>query len=89
MPPSDTREMTAQVPTPLAERVDELAARLDRSRGWVVEQALAAYVNRESERYRMTLEAMADVDAGLGVTHHEVKMWAASLCTESPKPLPE
>lgn len=89
MPSADTRVMTAHVPIPLAEQVDELAAKLERSRGWVVKQALAAYVEREAERCRLTLEAMADVDAGAGVSHEDVKAWAASLGTDQPGQLPE
>ncbi|WP_304014038.1 ribbon-helix-helix domain-containing protein [Methyloversatilis discipulorum] len=36
--------MTAHLPVALVEQVDELAERLERSRGWVVKQALAAFV---------------------------------------------
>ena len=89
MPSMDTRVMTAHVPLPLAEQIDQLAAKLDRSRGWVVKQALAAYVDREAERYRMTVEAMADVDAGNGLSHQEVKAWAAALSPDKPLQLSE
>jgi predicted transcriptional regulator len=88
MPSPDTRVMTAHVPIPLADQVDELATRLDRSRGWIVKQALAAYVEREALRRRLTLEGMADVDAGRGVSHDQVKAWAASLGTDNPLPVP-
>jgi predicted transcriptional regulator len=88
MPAIDTRVMTAHVPVPLADQVDQLAAKLDRSRGWVVKQALAAYVEREELRTRLTLEGLADVDAGRGVAHAQVKAWAASLNTDSPLPIP-
>jgi predicted transcriptional regulator len=89
MPSADTRVMTAHVPLPLAEQVDQLAAKMERSRGWVVKQALAAYVDRESERYRMTVEALGDVDAKNGVAHEDVKAWAASLSADKPGLLPE
>lgn len=89
MPSNDTRVMTAHVPVALAEEVDQLAQRLDRSKGWVVKQALAAYVVRETERHRMTLEAMADVQSHRGVAHEDVKAWAASLGGEQPLRRPE
>ncbi|AOF80668.1 ribbon-helix-helix, copG family protein [Methyloversatilis sp. RAC08] len=79
MSSADTRVMTAHLPVTLAEQVDHLAARLERSRSWGVKQALAAYVEREADRYRLTLDAMADVEAGKGVSHPDVKAWAASL----------
>jgi predicted transcriptional regulator len=89
VPSTDTRVMTAHVPLPLAEQIDQLAAKLDRSRGWVLKQALAAYVDRETERCRMTIEAMADVDAKHGLSHQDVKAWAAALIGDKPGQLPE
>ena len=48
----ETKVITAHVPLPLAEKVDELAARLERPRGWIVKQALSAWVDQEEERRR-------------------------------------
>jgi predicted transcriptional regulator len=89
MPSTDTRVMTAHVPRPLAEQVYQLAAKLECSRGWVVKQALAAYVDREMERHRLTVEAMADVDAKNGLSHQDVKAWVSALSTDKPGQLPE
>ena len=85
----ETKVLTAHVPLPLAEKVDQLALRLDRSRGWVVKQALAAWIDQEEEHSRLTREAMADVDAGRVVEHADVRAWAASLGTSKPKPRPK
>ena len=84
-----TKVLTAHVPLPLAEKVDQLAARLDRSRGWIVKQALAAWIDQEEERRRLTLEALADVDVGRVIDHQAVQAWAASLDAESRLPLPK
>lgn len=84
----DTKVLTAHVPLPLAEKVDQLAARLERSRGWVMKQALTAWVDQEEERRRLTLEAIADVDAGRVIDHQAVQAWAASLSTDRPQPAP-
>lgn len=88
MAQTDTKVLTAHVPLALAEKVDQLAARLERSRGWVVKQALAAWVDQEEERNRLTREALADVDAGRVVDHQAVQNWAASLDSEQPLPVP-
>ena len=40
------------------------------------------------ERRRLTLEALAEVDAGNVVGHRAVQSWAASLGTDCPLPLP-
>ena len=85
---AETKVMTAHIPTALAQKVDQIAARMDRSRGWVVKQALADWVDQEEERSRLTLEAMADVDAGRVIDHQAVKAWADSLSTDSPLPVP-
>jgi predicted transcriptional regulator len=84
----DTTVLKAQLPTPLAEKIDRLAARLDRSRDWVVEQALGAWIDREERQRTMTLEGMADVDAGRFIDQSAMEAWADSLDTDSPAPAP-
>lgn len=83
-----TKTLTAHVPLPLAEKVDQAAARLERSRGWIIKQALAAWLDQEEERHRLTLEALADVDAGRLVDHQAVQAWAESLDSDTPLPPP-
>ncbi len=86
---AETKVLTAHVPIELSERVDYLAERLDRSRGWVVKQALAAWVDQEEERTRLTEEALADVDQSALIAHAEMLAWAESLDTDNPLPLPQ
>ncbi|MGB7398265.1 MAG: ribbon-helix-helix domain-containing protein [Candidatus Macondimonas sp.] len=88
MAQTGTKVLTAHVPLPLAEKVDLMAERLERSRGWIIKQALAAWLDQEEKRERLTREALADVDAGLVVDHQAVQEWADSLSTEEPLPLP-
>lgn len=84
----ETRVLTAHIPLPLAEKVDQTAARLERSRGWIMKQALSAWIDQEEERSRLTREAMADVDAGHIIDHQAVQAWADSLSTDQPLPAP-
>jgi predicted transcriptional regulator len=84
----NTKVLTAHVPLALAEKVDQLAARQERSRGWIVKQALSAWIEQEEERSRLTREALADVDAGRVFAHQAVQAWADSLDTDQPLPLP-
>lgn len=84
----DTKVVTAHVPTELAAKVDAIAARRDRSRGWIMKQALSAWVEQEEQRYRLTLEALADVDAGRTVDHGDVEKWVDSLDSDRPLPTP-
>ena len=83
-----TKVLTAHIPLPLAEKVDNMAIALERSRGWIMKQALSDWVNQEEERVRLTHEALSDVDAGHSIDHHAVLAWADSLSSDSPLPLP-
>ncbi len=84
----ETRVLTAHVPLPLAAKVDEMASRMERSRGWIVKQALAAWIDSEEMKQRLTLEAMADVAAGRVVQDADVQAWAESLGAPHPLPVP-
>lgn len=86
---SQTKVLTAHVPLALADKVDEFAARLERPRGWIVKQALAAWIDQEEERDRLTREALAEVDAGLLIEDQAVQAWAESLGTDNPLPVPQ
>lgn len=88
MSQSKTKVITAHIPIPLAEKVDQMATRLDRSRGWILKQALSAWIDQEEERSRLTIEALAEVDAGHVIDHQAVQAWAESLDTDEPLLLP-
>lgn len=83
-----TKVLTTHVPLPMADKVEQMAARLERSRGWIVKQALAAWIDQEEERSRLTQEALIDVDAGNVIDHQAVQTWADSLATDSPLKVP-
>ena len=88
MPQSDTRVLTAHVPIQLAEKVDLIASRLERSRGWIIKQALSTWIEQEEEHNRLTREAFADVDSGNVIEHQAVLTWADSLDSDTPLPKP-
>ena len=54
------RVLTTRLPVPLAEKVDEISQRLERSKGWILQQALMDWIHREEERTRLTLEGLGD-----------------------------
>jgi predicted transcriptional regulator len=59
-----------------------------RSRGWIVKQALAAWIDCEEEHRRLTMEALAEVDAGVVIDHQAVQTWANGLDADQPLPIP-
>ena len=75
----NTRVVTAHIPSELAEQIDQLAERLDRPKGWIVKQALMSWVEVEAKRHQLTLEGLADVDAGRHVDHAAIDTWAKNL----------
>jgi predicted transcriptional regulator len=84
----ETRVITAHIPLQLADKVDQIAARLERSRGWIMKQALSAWIELEEERGRLTREALTDVDAGRVIDHQAIQAWADSLDSDAPLPVP-
>ncbi len=84
----ETKVITAHVPLTLADKVNSLAHRLERSKAWIVKQALTAWIDQEEERHRLTLEAMADVDNNNVIDHQLIQAWAESLNTETPLSIP-
>lgn len=88
MTQTKTRVLTAHVPLQLAEKVDQMATLLERSRGWIMKQALSAWIDQEEERSRLTREALVDVDTDRVIDHQAVQAWAGSLDTDNPLDVP-
>ncbi len=73
----------------MADKVDQMAARLERSRGWVIRQALSAWLAQEEERNRLTLEAPDDVTSGQVIDHQAAQgLGGQRLSTDNPLPVP-
>ena len=53
-----------------------------------MKQALAAWVDQDEARHRMTLEALEDVDAGRVIDQQAILAWADSLTADAPLPPP-
>ena len=85
---ANTRVLTAHVPIHMAEKIDQLTEELDRSRGWIVKQALTSWIAQQEERRQLTIEALADVDKGNLFSQSDVQTWAESLGTNKPLPIP-
>ena len=65
------------------DKVDVISSRLERSKTWIVKQALGAWIELEEERRRLTLAAMVDVDNNDVLDHQTAQAWAESLSTDS------
>jgi predicted transcriptional regulator len=82
-----------RMPDDLAERLEQTARLMRRAKGWVINEAVREYVEREEQRQQMlreTQEGLADIDAGRVVDGEAVMAWLESWGTdhelEPPKP---
>jgi predicted transcriptional regulator len=69
---SSDRVVTANLPTELVSKLDEVSLRIDRSKSWIVRQALSEWLAEEQRRYELTLEALNSADEGRTIPHAEV-----------------
>jgi predicted transcriptional regulator len=82
---------SVRLPEDLADRVDELAAKLQRSKSWIISEAVRDYVERaqgDAQRWRDTLKALDSVRAGKVIDGEAVDKWIASWGSENELPPP-
>lgn len=73
----DGRVVTAKLPEALVARLDEIADRIDRSKSWIIRQALSEWLAEEQRRHELTLEALKDIDEGRTFTQEEIEAHCA------------
>ncbi len=83
-----TKVLTAHIPDELADKVDRYAKSMDRSATWIVNRALAEWVDWEERKRDLTLEALAAVDRDEAVEDEAVARWIESLDTDQPLAAP-
>lgn len=69
----DGRVVTAKLPDDLVSQMDEVADRIDRSKSWIVRQAVSEWLAEERRRYELTLEALKSVDKGRTFSQEEIE----------------
>ena len=82
---------TVRLPPEIEQDLETTASKLQRSKSWVISEALREYIARTREgeaRWQQTLEAMADVAQGRLVSGEAVHDWLRSWgsADEQPKP---
>ena len=82
---------SVRMPDDILQRLDATAARLRRSKGWIINDAVREYLEREDLRQRRneeTREALAELEAGQVVDGEEVLAWVDSWGTENEREPP-
>ncbi|WP_227107301.1 CopG family ribbon-helix-helix protein [Chromobacterium rhizoryzae] len=82
------RVISVHVTIQMADRIDQMASRLERSPEWIMKQALSAWIEGEEKRERLTQEALTDVDLGQVISDQAVNAWVESLGAENSVLLP-
>ena len=67
------RVVTAKLPDDLISRLDEVSERIDRSKSWIVREAVSEWLAEEQRRYDLTLEAMKSMDEGKSFSQDEIE----------------
>ncbi len=82
--------ISARIPEELSREVDRVAEAIQRSRSWVVEEAIREYVKEQEWQTRATQEAMKDYRSGTAilVPHDEVMAELETLEAEISATLP-
>ena len=68
----DGRVVTAKLPDDLVSRMDEVADRIERTKSWIVREAVSQWLAEEQRRHELTLEALKGVDEGRTIAHEDV-----------------
>ncbi len=69
----------AQIPIELAAAVENLANELDRSKSWIIKEALTNMLAERERRHQRIQAGLADVDAGRVVNHSDIVDFAKRL----------
>lgn len=72
MATGEERVVTAKLPADLAQRLDEIGARMERTKSWIIREAVAEWVAEEERRHELTIEALRGVDQGQTIDHEDV-----------------
>jgi predicted transcriptional regulator len=82
---------TVRLQAETEQHLEALANKLQRSKGWVINQALNEYIEKqqlEQDRWQQTLEAMESATQGKVVDASEVHEWLNSWGTENEQGAP-
>ncbi|MGC2204060.1 MAG: CopG family ribbon-helix-helix protein [Stellaceae bacterium] len=83
---SESPSQTIQLPSELNKEVAKIAEALNRSKSWVVEQAVKDFVAVQAWHLAAIDEGIRDADAGRIVSHDDVAAWVRSW--DKPDELP-
>lgn len=79
---STKQTISAQIPVELATAVEQLALELDRSKSWIIKEALTAMLAERERRHQSIQSGLDDVTEGRVISHAEMMNFASQLKKE-------
>ena len=67
-----SKSITIRIETEVVEQLSALARSMDRSRNWVVEDALKQYLEQQARYAEGIAEARASLERGEGIEHEDL-----------------
>ena len=71
------RVVTVNLPKDLFDELDKVVAKIDRTKSWIVRQAVSEWLAEWHRRHQLTLEALNGVAEGRVIPHEEILAWTA------------
>jgi len=83
---------SVRMPEELMDKLEGMSEKLHRSKGWIIKDAVAQYLEKMEQREQMLIEtrrAMADVEKGDVVDGDDVMAWLESWGRDNEKEPPK
>jgi predicted transcriptional regulator len=80
---------SVRLPADLREAVDDYARATNRSRAFVIKEAVVGFMEEQSAYMAAIDEALIEADKGVFVSGEAVMEWLESWGTDNVKPMPE
>lgn len=69
----ETQAVSFRIRSEKVDMLEQLATATDRPRSWHIEQALDSYLDVQAWQIAQVEKSMAEMDAGKGIPHEEIK----------------
>lgn len=86
---SKSSPVSVRLQPAINEQLTAIAEALDRSKSWVIEQAVKDYVALDAWRQAAIEEGIRDADAGRVASHEDVVAWVRSWGQADERPPPK
>jgi predicted transcriptional regulator len=86
---SETRSLEVTIDPELDEQLTSVAETLDRSRSWVVQQAIKEFIDLQAWHLAAIDEGIKEANVGKLIPHEDVVAWIESWGSSDELPIPE